>query len=76
MPLHGAGIRLPNLQGTSGGACVGAMLLASPQAFGAALEHYTSGALWASMVLPRDLISPHGELHRAVVVVEARPRTV
>jgi hypothetical protein len=52
------------------------MLLASPQAFGAALEHYTSGALWASMVLPRDLISPHGELHRAVVVVEARARTV
>eukprot|EP00802_Teleaulax_amphioxeia_P019287 Tamp_19514.p1 GENE.Tamp_19514~~Tamp_19514.p1 ORF type:complete len:327 (+),score=65.49 Tamp_19514:264-1244(+) len=60
--------RVEHVLGTSGGACAGAMLLASPPAaFSAACAHYTSGALWRSMQVPHDLIHPHEALLRRSV---------
>jgi len=60
--------RVQLVLGTSGGACVGAMLLASPpSAFAAALHHYSSGAMWRSMKVPHDLLHPHDELMRRTV---------
>jgi hypothetical protein len=60
--------RVEHVLGTSGGACVGAMLLASPPAaFSAACAHYTSGAMWRGMQIPHDLIHPHDALLRRSV---------
>ena len=60
--------RVHRVLGTSGGACVGAMLLASrPKAFSAALQYYTSGGMWQSMQLPHDLLHPHDALLRRTV---------
>ena len=67
--------RVARVLGTSGGACVGAMLLASPPgAFEAAVRHYTSGALLREVRAPRDLFAPHDELlSRTVASLGALP---
>ena len=70
--------RVARVLGTSGGACVGAMLVASRHSsaaggdgganlFAHALHHYTSGDMWQAMALPYDLVHPHDALLRRVV---------
>ena len=60
--------RVTRVLGTSGGACVGAMLLASPLgAFALSLQYYTGGGLWRSAHIPYDFLYPHDALLRRTV---------
>lgn len=58
--------RVSRVLGTSGGACAGAMLLASPEALEPALEYYCDGRAMRGARL-HDYVNPHLRLlHRSV----------